>query len=229
MERSSLYDNYELPDIAPSPVDRVFHRPKRRDYKRAEQSQTQESLLKWTKTNEEELRSRMKPWRFIYECWPWEVLSITLSVVATAAIVIAVSNYNHKPPPDLPYGITFNAIVSLLSTVAKAPMLAVVSTCIGHLKWRWFRIPHKIEDFELFDKASRGPYGAFSLIFRGHLISLASLGAIITLLSLFVDPFVQQIITYPLLSITTGGDGATVPRAQIYDAGVYMDSRKLNI
>lgn len=52
-------------------------------------------------------------------------------------------------------------------------------------------------DFEIFDKASRGAWGSFLLLFRTRGRSLAALGAILTLLLLATDTFFQQATDYP--------------------------------
>ena len=52
-------------------------------------------------------------------------------------------------------------------------------------------------DFEIFDKASRGAWGSFLLLFRTKGRSLAALGAILTLLLLATDTFFQQVTDYP--------------------------------
>jgi hypothetical protein len=52
-------------------------------------------------------------------------------------------------------------------------------------------------DFEIFDKASRGAWGSFLLLFRTKGRSLAALGAVLTLLLLATDTFFQQVIDYP--------------------------------
>ncbi len=48
-------------------------------------------------------------------------------------------------------------------------------------------------DFEIFDKASRGAWGSFLLLFRTKGKSLAALGAVLTLLLLATDTFFQQV------------------------------------
>lgn len=52
-------------------------------------------------------------------------------------------------------------------------------------------------DFEIFDKASRGAWGSFLLLFRTKGQSLAALGAVLTLLLLATDTFFQQVTNYP--------------------------------
>ncbi|MCJ1284554.1 hypothetical protein MMC26_003887 [Xylographa opegraphella] len=219
MEEYLDSNDYQLRDINPGPIEQAFHRQQRKSYKRDEHSPIQEPFLDGIKSIGDK-PSHLHPLGFVYRWWFWEILTIALSIAATAAMAVVLLEFDSRPPPELPSGVTLNAIVSLLSTVAKAPVLAVVSTCLGNLKWQWFKIPRALKDFEAFDNASRGPYGAFQMIIRSHLLHTATVGAVITLLALLVDPFIQQVITYPLLPIPTSN--ATVPRAQMYDAHIYI-------
>ena len=52
-------------------------------------------------------------------------------------------------------------------------------------------------DFEIFDNASRGPWGSFLLLIRTKGRALAALGALITIFSLALDPFFQQVVDFP--------------------------------
>jgi len=128
--------------------------------------------------------------------WAWEVSSILLSIASTIAIVAILSVYNHQKFPQVPSDISLNAVVATLSTVAKSSLIFAVSAAIGQLKWDWYeQEPHKLEDLETFDAASRGPLGAAKLLFGRHtMFSTASIGAIVTVLALGVEPFVQQVI-----------------------------------
>ena len=74
-----------------------------------------------------------------------------------------------------------------------------VTECIGQAKWPLFqRNFHSLIDFHNIDEASRGPWSAVLLLvrMRGRAM-LASLGALLFVLSLAVDPFVQQVLSYP--------------------------------
>jgi hypothetical protein len=51
-------------------------------------------------------------------------------------------------------------------------------------------------DFDIFDKASRGPWGAALLLYRTKGRSLAALGALLIVLLLAIDSFFQQVVTY---------------------------------
>lgn len=51
-------------------------------------------------------------------------------------------------------------------------------------------------DFEIFDKASRGPWGAAMLLYRTKGRSLAALGAVLIMFMLAIDTFLQQVVVF---------------------------------
>jgi len=84
-------------------------------------------------------------------------------------------------------------------------MLFAVSECIGQAKWLLFRKqPETLIGFHNIDEASRGAWSAFLLVLplRGRAV-LASVGALVFVLSLAVDPFIQQVLSYPTRSNLT--------------------------
>jgi hypothetical protein len=95
-------------------------------------------------------------------------------------------------------GLTLNTYISILSKMAGAALILPVSEALGQLKWSWF-LEHSKQmwDFEIFDNASRGPWGSMLLLIRTKARALASLGAMIMLCSLALDPFFQQVVDFP--------------------------------
>jgi hypothetical protein len=158
---------------------------------------------------------------YLYNWWLWEVASVFISVICMSCIILVLLVYHDKPIPSLPAGLTFNALVSLLATLSKAAMLVTVAACISQLKWHWFGQTRKMRDFELFDQASRGPWGALQLIARTRSPWLVGLGAVITVVALGVEPFMQQIISFKVSPMIVPV-AATVSRAQTYDAGAFL-------
>lgn len=152
---------------------------------------------------------------FIYNWWLC-ILSVFASLCAIAAIVGLLAFVDGKPIPRLPLQITVNTYVSFFSTVAKGTMLVAVNECISQLKWLWFREPRTLQDIQIFDDASRGPFGAVRLMFRTR-AGLIVLGSLVAVFALVLDPFAQQIVSYPSRSVVT--KTAKVGRAQAYDAG----------
>ncbi|KAE9973212.1 hypothetical protein EG327_009243 [Venturia inaequalis] len=129
--------------------------------------------------------------------WFWEITSITITLLSFLAIIITLRVFDGKPLPEIPFGITLNTIASLLGTVVKTTLLLVVSSALSQLKWLWFHErERRLQDLQVYDEASRGPWGAMVLL-RTSRFSLASLGALIVLFLLGFDPFIQQLITTP--------------------------------
>jgi hypothetical protein len=95
-------------------------------------------------------------------------------------------------------GLTLNTYISILSKMAGAALILPVSEALGQLKWSWF-LEHSKQmwDFEIFDNASRGPWGSMLLLIRTKGRALAALGALIMLCSLALDPFFQQVVDFP--------------------------------
>ena len=54
-----------------------------------------------------------------HDWWFWEIAGALLSLGSTIGIVVMLAVYNHQPVPVLRYGITLNAMLSVLSTIAK--------------------------------------------------------------------------------------------------------------
>ncbi|KAF2438951.1 hypothetical protein P171DRAFT_328896, partial [Karstenula rhodostoma CBS 690.94] len=98
--------------------------------------------------------------------WLIEIISWTFSALSMVGIIIVLYHYQHRPLPRWPLGLTLNAYISVLAKVSGAALLLPVSEALGQLKWIWFRVngdkstqSKKMWDFELFDNASRGPWG----------------------------------------------------------------------
>ncbi|KAF2439804.1 hypothetical protein P171DRAFT_318105, partial [Karstenula rhodostoma CBS 690.94] len=156
-------------------------------------------------------RSAMKRWLL-------ELISWSLSAGCMAGIVGMLMGYQNKRIPDWPFGLTLNACISVLAKIASAALLLPVSEALGQLKWSWFQGDNskKMWDFEIFDNASRGPWGSLLLLVRTKGRSLAALGAAVTLMALALDPFFQQVVEYPEHWRLQEGKGR-IPRATGYN------------
>jgi Protein of unknown function (DUF3176) len=98
--------------------------------------------------------------------WTLEILGCLTSIAFLVAIIAVLFYYDGKPMPQWPYGITLNALVSILSTVMKATMAFILAESLAQLKWSWFRDGNKLSDLALLDAARRGVMGAFVVLFR---------------------------------------------------------------
>jgi len=127
--------------------------------------------------------------RWILEITCWTVSA--LSMGAVAGIYLRLDNHSMSGSEWL---LTW---VNVLGKVAAAALIVPTSEALGQLKWNWFHKSRAMWDFEIFDKASRGPWGAVMLLFRTKGRSLAAFGALLIVLLLAIDTFFQQVVDYP--------------------------------
>ncbi|CAG8178792.1 unnamed protein product [Penicillium salamii] len=117
------------------------------------------------------------------DTWLWEALAIIFSILCFTAMFCVVWVYDQQASPSLPYGITLNSVISILGTASKSSLIFAVAESLGQLKW------------------IRGPWGSVVMLWQHKGASIASLGALITILALAFDPFLQQVLTFPLRQI----------------------------
>ncbi|KAL3467196.1 hypothetical protein BJX64DRAFT_192179 [Aspergillus heterothallicus] len=155
----------------------------------------------------------------LVDTWLYEFLSILFSLACMGGVAAILIIYDQEPRPSFAYGITLNAIISLLGTASKSSLIYVIGECMGQLKWVWFyraekRRHQRLDHMQYFDSASRGPLGSLLIILRHRGASFVSFGAVLIIVALLFDPFMQQIIKYPLHEVDTIDAGnATAPRA----------------
>ncbi|KAM3420598.1 hypothetical protein BST61_g3860 [Cercospora zeina] len=147
--------------------------------------------------------------------WIWEVLSFAVSFLCMGAIIILLAKFNNKPLPNMGF-LTLNGIVSTLAGISKAALILPISEAISQLKWQWFwnfDHPRPISDFQIYDSASRGPWGSLCLLARPRLAHLSSLGALLTVVALAIEPFFQLVPSFPVKMVPTTSTLATIPVA----------------
>jgi hypothetical protein len=142
--------------------------------------------------------------------WGWEVLGWIVATLSLVAIVGILITFNHRALPQWPYQINLNTLISIFSQISSTALLGPLTECISQLKWLWFtRRSQPLHDFESFDSASRGPWPSFLLIWKTRASHLVSLGALLTIVNLAFQPFVQQAVSFPQRLVPIGN--ATVP------------------
>jgi hypothetical protein len=130
----------------------------------------------------------------VFKRWLFEIASWAVSAACMGAVIGIYVSISGKEMAQSEQLLT---ISSLLGKVASAALIVPTSEALGQLKWHWFHQSNAMWDFEIFDKASRGAWGAALLLFRTKGRSLAALGALLIVLLLAIDTFFQQVVTYP--------------------------------
>ncbi|MCJ1399194.1 hypothetical protein MMC11_002396 [Xylographa trunciseda] len=146
------------------------------------------------------------------DTWLPEVLAMVISFLALVAMVAILYLNNHTPSSTIFWRLHVNSWVSGFNTVSKTAITFVTASAISQSKWTWFRKRKAIAAMSLYDSASRGPAGAVTYLWFSKCMSVASLGALITLLALGMDFFVQTTIGSQLISKRVGN--ATTTRIQ---------------
>ncbi|PVH91780.1 hypothetical protein DM02DRAFT_479332, partial [Periconia macrospinosa] len=95
----------------------------------------------------------------IFKRWAYEIISWSVSALCMAAIVAILVYCNNRILTEASLYLT---AISVLSKLASAALILPTSEALGQLKWNWFNGEKSkdIWDFEIFDKASRGPWGS---------------------------------------------------------------------
>ncbi|KAL0944797.1 uncharacterized protein CTRU02_202684 [Colletotrichum truncatum] len=149
-------------------------------------------------------------WRII-DGWWQEFLCCALGVAALVALVIVLSTFDGKPLPKWPSGITINAVVAFLSTVSRTAFIIPVTEGLAQAKWTWFKKkPRPLEDFEMFNQASRGPWGSLTLLSRtkGWLVGI--IAAILLTSTIATSTLTQSAVTYTSKAVGTTGSREAV-------------------
>ncbi|KAI4112020.1 MAG: hypothetical protein LQ339_000027 [Xanthoria mediterranea] len=151
--------------------------------------------------------------------WLWELIEACTSIIALAVIVVILFVYDGSSLPDWPSVFTINSVISFLSTISKLSIVAATSAAVSQCKWLWYRQtePCRLQDLQLFDDASRGPWGAVQLLFSLRARHLAFIGAVVVVLANFFDPFVQQVVAYRSRSVPSG-KAPEIVKSRVYAA-----------
>ncbi|KAI1775622.1 hypothetical protein F4818DRAFT_457840 [Hypoxylon cercidicola] len=159
--------------------------------------------------------------------WWWEILAIILSIACMCTLVTLLTKMDGLPLQSWWLPIEPNSLVAALTTIAKASMLVPAASCIGQLKWRHFMTqPRRLIDLQLFDDASRGPWGSavllWSLCFRTRV--LVTFGfALITIIALGIDTSAQQVLTFPLRETQLNNVSVELGTADTYNSKGFLD------
>lgn len=164
---------------------------------------------------------RTPTWRRIYaNTWTFEIVTMAFSIACFVAIIAILVVFDGNILSPLPYGLTLNAIVSTLATGAEGALVCVLASALSQLKWRWFQQRRRLYELQIFDDASRGALGSFQLLWgrTGNIIAIV--GALLTILALAFDPFIQQVIRYPTRTTISKDGTATTHRATGFSPSV---------
>ncbi|KAF3012650.1 hypothetical protein E8E14_010861 [Neopestalotiopsis sp. 37M] len=154
--------------------------------------------------------------------WWWEIGASALSIACVAAIVGVLVYINNLAIDQWNFQISPNSLIAVMTTISKAAMMVPIAACISQLKWVYFSGETRpIRNLDLFDAASRGPWGSLCFIpsIRTEAITASAL-ALVTILALGVEPTAQQILglSSRLQGGQDHGNSVYIPLASSYSS-----------
>ena len=178
-------------------------------------------------------RSYSKINRILLDTWLPEALALLFSGACLIAIIVVLIIYHDRQVHRLPKGLTLNTIISVLAAGAKSSLMFAVGGTMSQSKWCWFRTKLNqrrcLHDLEDMDDASRGPLGSTIMLFQHTVLSLCSIGAVLVILALAFDPFVQQVVGYPVRQETSSSSEAITRQAFTLNSVTASDEMAGNV
>lgn len=160
-------------------------------------------------------------WHF--KAWSPEAAWCLLSLLVFISLVIVLAEYEGRPMPVWPLGLTLNTIVALLATLCRFMTFLPVAEGISQLKWIWFtRERRPLQDLYSFDQASRGPWGALLLItrLRGSFISMGTMASFVMVSGLVTSFLTQSAVSYSTRLVAEQSDTVFAQAARSYPYGM---------
>ncbi|KAK4178302.1 hypothetical protein QBC36DRAFT_344725 [Triangularia setosa] len=68
---------------------------------------------------------------------------------------------------------------------------------LAQQRWNWFKSPRSLDDFRVFDEASRGPWGSLLLMVRMKGRPLGIISCIVLITSIATSTLTQSVVAYP--------------------------------
>ncbi|KAI0903361.1 hypothetical protein F4823DRAFT_618889 [Ustulina deusta] len=155
-------------------------------------------------------RSTQRSFFSFQSWWWWEIMALVICIGSTLGLIVLLKLINNTPLQQWSLPVQPNSVISVLTTINKTAMLVPAASCLSQLKWRYFsKQPRRLVDLQLFDAASRGPWGSMALLSQlsNPRTALMAMGfAVLTILTLGIDASAQQILAFPVkeTEINTG-------------------------
>lgn len=144
-------------------------------------------------------------------------MAICLSIASLLSTAGVLFTYQDQPLSSWKFHYLPNTVVSQLITISRSALMLSTASCVSQLFWLHIKEkPRALSELQAFDNASRGPAGALSMLaFPTRYRIPALIGSLITIATLLMEPFGQQVLQFPLRDDTVKGN-ATFPTTQMY-------------
>lgn len=160
------------------------------------------------------------------DTWFLQNVTVFASFLLTGVLIALLARFNNTPILEW-NGISLNAVVALIATILKGLVALTVSDCLGQAKWIWLSWQERsLSDFAFIDQGSRGPLGSIKLLWwkRPMSRSFISYGAILVILSVPMDSFIQLAVGKTNAMVYKNDSSAQISYATRYSKGNFTGS-----
>ncbi|GKT41455.1 uncharacterized protein ColSpa_01636 [Colletotrichum spaethianum] len=144
-------------------------------------------------------------YKAIYKWWNDEYRLVAVCIVGAITLGIIFKKFDNKVVPQLKGDIDFDVIIVAMFTCVRVAMSGIVESSISQAAWIWVSearqrrtndMRARLEDFKIYDEASRGLWGSLCLLWRLRGKHLACIGALIVVLTHGLEASSQQLYRY---------------------------------
>ena len=106
-----------------------------------------------------------------FRWWMPELFASLVSGASLISLIVLVRSYHGRGIGELnlPYSVTLNGLVALISTVNRVALMVPVRSILSHEVWLWFsgtKRQSQLWDLEVSDAVSPGAWGSFLFLFK---------------------------------------------------------------
>ena len=165
--------------------------------------------------------------------WGWEYAAVLVSAVATITLILLLKSADQQQKRSWTIGntqLTLNALIAIISSMIRASLVVLLSGSLTQSPWNWFADQNNndrqgygrpLKDLDLFGDAASNTWASLKLLYRTKFRYLAPWGALLLVLSLGFDAFVQQLLATERREVQNVGpgpnlSGSTIPRMTSY-------------
>ncbi|KAH9903731.1 hypothetical protein F4778DRAFT_781115 [Xylariomycetidae sp. FL2044] len=134
--------------------------------------------------------------------WQEEYIYCGVCIAALIALISLLYLYDGKLEPQWNSDLQYSTLVVAVMSVYRIALAGIVETCISQAAWIWVsgfrkgRTEARLEDFKMFDEASKGLVGSLQLLWHMRFRHFACIGAAITILITGFETFSSQMVQY---------------------------------
>jgi hypothetical protein len=148
------------------------------------------------------------------KAWQFELWNGLLAFISLTVLMMVLHIYDDQDLIAWNLLLTPNAVIDILMNMSKLSALCILASCIGQMKSIHIRTTRKLKDWQLYDDASRGPWGATMIFWRLRTPTFVLImAAFATILSIVIGPTSQQVLLFPSRLSPLFGPAAEMPCA----------------